>query len=194
MIEFLKYCIECLLVTINAALGYNPEEMTWKVGFVGILTAVAFCFIGYGSCWLITHIFISKYCLSRKLVKAIKAKQSSKIQIIVEYYPECIRVYPSLFPKNWNLIRNRKFRYPLTEVCSMDELNLVKLFLEKGADPNCNDGMTPLMVAAKNSTPEIIRLLLDYGADKNCKSNEGKTAYDYAVEFNRKDNIPLLEN
>lgn len=77
-----------------------------------------------------------------------------------------------------------------------DRIEIVKLLLdEKYCDVNDNSvGMTALMFAARDSTPEMIQLLLDYGADKNCKSTEGKTAYDYAVEFDRKDNIPLLEN
>ena len=77
-----------------------------------------------------------------------------------------------------------------------DRIEIVKLLLdEKCCDVNDNSvGRTALMFAARDSTPEMIQLLLDYGADKDCKSNEGKTAYDYAVEFDRKDNIPLLEN
>ena len=77
-----------------------------------------------------------------------------------------------------------------------DRIEIVKFLLdEKYCEVNDNSvEMTALMFAARDSTPEMIQLLLDYGADKNCKSNEGKTAYDYAVEFDRKDNIPLLEN
>ena len=79
---------------------------------------------------------------------------------------------------------------------SNDRIEIVKLLLEQ---KHCtvNDtsvGMTALMFAARDSTPEMVQLLLDYGADKNIKSTDGKTAYDYAVQFNNKDIIALLEN
>ena len=50
------------------------------------------------------------------------------------------------------------------------------------------------MFAAMDSTPEMVKFLLDYGADRSIKSTDGKTAYDYAVQFNNKDIIALLEN
>ena len=79
---------------------------------------------------------------------------------------------------------------------SNDRIEIVKLLLEQ---KHCtvNDtsvGMTALMFAARDSTPEMVQLLLDYGADKNIKSTDGKTAYDYAVQFNNKDIVALLEN
>jgi predicted MFS family arabinose efflux permease len=44
-------------------------------------------------------------------------------------------------------------------------------------------GLTPLMNAARyNDGPEVIEVLLDAGADGKLKSNEGKTAFDYAEE------------
>lgn len=79
---------------------------------------------------------------------------------------------------------------------SNDRIEIVKLLLEQKYC-TVNDtsvGMTALMFAARDSTPEMVQLLLDYGADKNIKSTDGKTAYDYAVQFNNKDIIALLEN
>lgn len=79
---------------------------------------------------------------------------------------------------------------------SNDRIEIVKLLLEQKYC-TVNDtsvGMTALMFAARDSTPEMVQLLLDYGADKNIKSTDGKTAYDYAVQFNNKDIVALLEN
>lgn len=79
---------------------------------------------------------------------------------------------------------------------SNDRIEIVKLLLEQKYC-TVNDtsvGMTALMFAARDSIPEMVQLLLDYGADKNIKSTDGKTAYDYAVQFNNKDIIALLEN
>ena len=79
---------------------------------------------------------------------------------------------------------------------SNDRIEIVKFLLDQEYC-TVNDtsvGMTALMFAARDSTPEMVQLLLDYGADKNIKSTDGKTAYDYAVQFNNKDIIALLEN
>lgn len=78
---------------------------------------------------------------------------------------------------------------------SNDRIEIVKLLLEQGYC-TVNDtsvGITALMFAAMDSTPEMVKLLLDYGADKSIKSTDGKTAYDYAVQFDNKDIIALLE-
>ena len=61
---------------------------------------------------------------------------------------------------------------------------------------NVNDtsiDMTALMFAARDSTAEMVQLLLDYGADKTYRTSDGKTAYDYAVEFNTSDVAELLD-
>lgn len=79
---------------------------------------------------------------------------------------------------------------------SNDRIEIVKFLLEQEYC-TVNDtsvGMTALMFAARDSTPEMVKLLLDYGADKSIKSTDGKTAYDYAVEFDNYDIIKILEN
>ena len=55
---------------------------------------------------------------------------------------------------------------------------LLKLFLDAGADPNCRShyGTTPLMLAAMNNQSESVRLLLDAGADVNLVDSFGETA------------------
>ena len=67
---------------------------------------------------------------------------------------------------------------------SYDRIEIVKILLDDGyCDVNDTSvGMTALMFAARSSTPEMVQLLLDYGADKSIKTSDGKTAYDYAVE------------
>lgn len=79
---------------------------------------------------------------------------------------------------------------------SNNRIEIVELLLEQEYC-TVNDtsvGMTALMFAARDSTPEMVKLLLDYGADKSIKSTDGKTAYDYAVEFDNCDVIKMLEN
>jgi ankyrin repeat protein len=61
----------------------------------------------------------------------------------------------------------------------------VTTLLEAGAEVNARDELawTPLMIAAYSSrNPEVIKALLDAGAATELKSDEGKTALDYARE------------
>ena len=79
---------------------------------------------------------------------------------------------------------------------SNDRIEIVKLLLDQGYC-TVNDtsvGMTALMFAARDSTVEMVQLLLSYGADKSIKCDEGKTAYDYAVQSNNEDIIAILKN
>ena len=79
---------------------------------------------------------------------------------------------------------------------SNNRIEIVEFLLEQEycAVNDTSVGITALMFAARDSTPEMAQLLLDYGADKSIKSTDGTTAYDYAVQFNNKDVIALLEN
>jgi len=63
--------------------------------------------------------------------------------------------------------------------------DLVRLFLEKGADPNITDNMgnTPLMGAASKCDAELIQILLDAGADPNAKSKFGLTAIESSFMY-----------
>ncbi|MES5955432.1 ankyrin repeat domain-containing protein [Bacillus fungorum] len=61
---------------------------------------------------------------------------------------------------------------------------LVAFLIEKGADVNViqSGGWTGLHEAALLGNEEIIVLLLKNGANKTIKKNDGKTAYDIALE------------
>jgi ankyrin repeat protein len=49
----------------------------------------------------------------------------------------------------------------------MDNIELVKLLLEYGADVNSkdDDGYTPLSIACKYKNTELVKLLIEHGAD-----------------------------
>jgi ankyrin repeat protein len=59
---------------------------------------------------------------------------------------------------------------------------VVALIIDYGADVNAKTklGKTPLMVAARSTTPEIVTLLIEAGADVNAKDNDGETPLMYA--------------
>lgn len=79
---------------------------------------------------------------------------------------------------------------------SNGRIEIVKLLLEQGyCDVNDTSvGITALMFASRDSTPEMVQLLLDRGADKSYRTFDGKTAYDYAVQSNNKDIIGMLKD
>lgn len=65
-----------------------------------------------------------------------------------------------------------------------NQLDVVKLLLEHGADPNIGDnvGIRPLAhIFLKNhkDREKIIRLLLEYGADPSIQDKLGKNAFDF---------------
>ena len=72
---------------------------------------------------------------------------------------------------------------------------LAKLLLMSGADLNKKDdlGVTPLMSSAIIGCKNVLLELLKYGANKLIKSNEGRTALDYAKIKGRGEIIKLLE-
>ena len=83
--------------------------------------------------------------------------------------------------------------YPVPKP-DMDHLELMRLLLEKGANPNARikdntltrtiftmqwfleDGATPFIRASQSSDTELMKLLLEYGADPKIKTNFGDTA------------------
>lgn len=64
-----------------------------------------------------------------------------------------------------------------------------------GVNSYLSTSHTPLMAAARSSfsNTEMIKLLLDRGADKTMKNDEGKTAYDIALEEGHTDIAKMVK-
>lgn len=71
----------------------------------------------------------------------------------------------------------------------------IKLLLEYGAFINeyDNNGITPLMHASRSNSETAVNVLLENGADIFRKSNEGKTAFDYAKTNKKLQNTDILK-
>jgi ankyrin repeat protein len=61
---------------------------------------------------------------------------------------------------------------------AQDYINIVKLFLARGADINqvCSGGSTLLTASLSSGSADIVRVLIDKGADVNKKDENGYTA------------------
>jgi len=90
--------------------------------------------------------------------------------------------------------RNHQGLTPLHMATTLGEVDVTKVLLENGADPNVTlQSLTPLHVAAFAGYPDIVELLLKHGADPSIRDSDGKTALDFARESNRKDVVKIIE-
>jgi len=78
---------------------------------------------------------------------------------------------------------------------SEEDYQLVRLFLEKGANVNLapKTGTTPLMQAAYKGNLELTHLFLQYGADKGLKDAKGVTALEMAKKKGHQEIVQLLQ-
>ena len=80
-----------------------------------------------------------------------------------------------------------------------NDIETVRLFLEKGADVNYhkadsvfNDTSTPILEAVRCSNLEIVRLLIEHGADISIKNKCGERPYSLAVKNDNREIIEFL--
>jgi ankyrin repeat protein len=76
------------------------------------------------------------------------------------------------------------------------DVEIVKMLLEAGADPNARQerGFVPLHDAAMNGNSALVELLLKHGARADAKTDDGKTARDMATERGHKELAEKLGN
>ena len=83
---------------------------------------------------------------------------------------------------------------PLGMAISKGEVDIVKKFVEYGADVNeKSNGMTPLMLAARYNNVKIIEFLLSKGASLKTKNENGFTALKFAEMSNAKEAVAFLK-
>ncbi|GMX65011.1 hypothetical protein Elgi_42810 [Paenibacillus elgii] len=82
-----------------------------------------------------------------------------------------------------------------TAVIFYKDVEIVKLLLEAGGNPNQTGGFSNggslLHIAASGTTPELVKLLIEYGAKKDFKDGEGNTPLQ--VARSQYDNPHLLK-
>lgn len=136
---------------------------------------------------------------SKKLTIAVQENDIYRIKAIIQEEPHCVNLLPTITPRFIQIILELPVVcYPLQTACSWGNYDVIKIFLENGADCNLvwkgrEGSQSPLIrtvLSGVDESEQIIQLLLQYGADKDYVDESGKTAYDYAVES---DNAVLQE-
>jgi ankyrin repeat protein len=87
---------------------------------------------------------------------------------------------------------------PLAKACARGNVEMVRLFLARGGNPNLKDqaGKTPLIhfvdSATSSAATDIVGLLIAAGGDVNTTDRAGRSAIDIARARNRTDIVALL--
>lgn len=78
-----------------------------------------------------------------------------------------------------------KWNRPIHAAANCHTVEVMRLVLEAGADPNSHDRvfMKPVHIAAQKGNIDMIRLLMEYGANIHEYDSIGRTALSYMCEF-----------
>ncbi len=90
--------------------------------------------------------------------------------------------------------KNSQKVMPLHSAAASRSLDIARLLLEHGADPDARQdgGFTPLHEAAANGQLALVRLLVAHGADVNLSQTPGQTALAFARQAGHKDVVEFL--
>ena len=111
---------------------------------------------------------------SVKIVEAIKKGDIAEIRKILQKEPSAVNSPATYLPEGlYVLLTDHQVPYPLIEACYTDNIEIVQLLVEAGADVNCYNGTTPLSVVYRSKEKnwyEISKYLIENGASLDYKT------------------------
>ena len=134
-----------------------------------ILIIVVIFLIIVGS--VLTIFLNSNYYYSKKLVAAVKEENIILVEQILKKKPTCINTVPALMPKwFYSFVDAPRPTYSLEVACCTDNLELVKILIDNGADVNGIEQVIPLSrvyLLKLDNWYKMSQLLIKNGATLN---------------------------
>jgi len=132
------------------------------------------------------------YNQNQAIIDSVDENNSSPLQLAC--YRGNLEVATFLIQHVKNIDYTSDMGSALMAATYKNQIELVRLLLEKNANPNITDvnGITALMLAVQFKNFEAINLLLNYKADKSLKDHKGITAFEYAIASKNEQLINLL--
>lgn len=158
--------------------GIDMKKRMFTIFIIAVCVILVVC--------VVFAVFVAKDIEKRyyihKLETAIDENNVSEVKRVIEKYPGCINAPQKVWPKAWYILGEEMISYPIVQACCDDNVEIVELLIENGADVSCNNnGYTPLSFTYSGKRENwyaISLLLIENGADLNyvtCYSN-GKSS------------------
>ncbi len=131
------------------------------------------------------------YNIKPKAANATELARSLWDAVAKQNTSEVVRLISAGAEVNWSLADTPI----INKAVEMQNLPIVQLLLEAGADPNAKDGqygLTALHEAISRNRIEMVKLLLRYKANPNQQSLDGRTALHIAAIWNGNDKISAI--
>ena len=123
----------------------------------------------------------TEICIAKIINIEFKFKFAKKISLSKMINYQNILEISEFLDEN-NSADVKRIQMLLNKAIEAGRLEIVKYFVENGADVNSRDGdYYPLMIACRNGYLEIVKYLIDNGADIKATGNKSTTALIFAL-------------
>ena len=190
---------------LSATAASGRSAMNFISSALGLLLAVTLVFVVGGVVWWVletTNVIQTSHLFS-SASKLTAAEQTKADKILAEHGKnsllhmtdmceeepdeESVRRYVKYFVSKGADVnvknKNSNNETLLHHAAGMEDLEMVNLFISKGANVNarCDKGRAPIHLAAQNDNVEVMKLLVSKGANIEAKEENGATPLHYAA-------------